>query len=289
MFYILNQKYPAPKPEVRSVITAILFGSFIGLFLLFFEPFDINLSTHDNKTFEVLFFGIITTTVLLVFLYFLPLLFPKVFSDKYWKVKHQIIFYLIVLFVIATCNGIYTNYINNLSFSWANYWWIINRTYVLGGIPLAFITLIDQQRKAKMNAGQAQTMLNSIKEFTKDTTETLHQIDTDLKNETISFSEDDFYFAVATGNYIDLYISEKDVFKKDTYRLTLSSFEAQLDTSTLVRCHRSYLVNLKKVKNITGNAQGLKLTLNDQLETVPVSRKYMPIVKQFFLNEKELH
>ena len=281
MLSIFNQRYPAPKPEIRSVIIAILFGLFIGLFLLFFEPFDINLSTHDNKTFEVLFFGVITTIVLLVFLYLLPLLFPKVFSDKFWKVKHQIFFYLIVLFVIATCNGLYTNYINNLSFSWANYWWIINRTYVLGGIPLAFITLIDQKRKAKMNAGQAQNMLDSIKDFSKNTSETLHHINTDLKSEIISFTEDDFYYTAATGNYIDIYVSEKDSFKKETYRLALSSFEAQLDAFSLVRCHRSYLVNLKKVKNISGNAQGLKLTLDDQLETIPVSRKYIPTIKQF--------
>ena len=283
MFHKLNQKYPAPKPELRSIITAILFGLFVGLFLLFFEPFDINLSTHKNKTIELLFFGAITTIILLVFLYLFPLLFPEVFSDMRWKVKHQIVFYLIVLFVIATFNGLYTIYINDFDFSWANYWWIIYRTYILGGIPLAFIVLIDQQRKAKMNAGQAQTMLNSIKDFEKDTTETSYRIATDLKNETISFAEDDFYYAVATGNYIDIYISTKVSLKKETYRLALSSLEAQLDTTSLVRCHRSYLVNLKKVKNVSGNAQGLKLTFNNQLDIVPVTRKYIPIVKQFFL------
>lgn len=285
MLRILIQKYPAPSPVSRNLIIAILFGLFIGLFLLFFEPFDLNLSTNRNKVFKLLFFGCITTIVLVLFLYIFPLLLPKVFSDKHWKVRHQVIFYLVILFVIATLNGIYTNYINSLSFSWYNYWWIISRTFVLGGIPIAFITLLDYQRKVKLNTNKASNiLLSNKKEFLKDSEETRHQILTDLKNETISFNENDFNYAIAVGNYIDMYVLVENTLKKVTYRITLSSFEKQLDkTSSLIRCHRSYLVNLKKVESITGNAQGLKLELKNQSEIVPVSRKYIPIVKQSFL------
>lgn len=285
MLRIIEQKYPAPIPVLRNLIIAILFGLFIGLFLLFFEPFNINLSTNKNKVFQLLFFGCITTIVLLVFLYILPLLLPKIFSDKHWKVKHQVIFYFIILFVIATLNGVYTNYINSLLFSWSNYWWIISRTFVLGGIPVAFLTLLDYQRKDKLNRNQAHTILSAQKEFKRKSNEIINHISTDLKNETISFKEDDFNYALADGNYIDMCILVEDTLKKVTYRITLSSFEAQLEkTSSLIRCHRSYLVNLKKVNHISGNAQGLKLEIKNQLETVPVSRKYMPIVRQFFQN-----
>lgn len=287
MLKIVNQKYPSPSPVLRSLIIAILFGVFIGLFLVFFEPFDINLSTNENKVFQLLFFGCITTIVLAIFLYLLPLLLPKIFSDEHWKVKHQIVFYLIILLVIATFNGLYTNYINALSFSWPNYWWIISRTFVLGGIPIAFITLLDYQRKDKLNRDQAQDIISTKKAFVKDVNTPIHQVSTDLKNETISFNEDDFNYAIAVGNYIDMCILVENTLKRVTYRITLSSFEAQLkESSNLVRCHRSYLVNLKKVENISGNAQGLKLELKNQSEIVPVSRKYIPVVRQFFLQSQ---
>ena len=282
MLRILIQKYPAPTPVLRNLIIAILFGLFIGLFLLFFEPFGLNLSTNENKVFQLLFFGFITTAVLLIFLYILPLLFPKIFSDEHWKVKHQIIFYLVILLVIATFNGIYTNYINSLPFSWSNYWWIISRTFVLGGIPIAFLTLLDYQRKEKLNRNQANVIISNKKGLLN-SNETSHKISTDLKDESFSFNEDDFYYAVAVGNYIDLCLLVENTLKRVTYRLTLSSFEAQLEeSSSLIRCHRSYLVNLKKVENISGNAQGLKFKLKNQSELVPVSRKYIPIVRQFF-------
>ena len=81
-----------------------------------------------------------------------------------------------------------------------------------------------------------------------------------------------------------MYSLDENTLKKVTYRITLSTFEIQLkEASSLVRCHRSYMVNLKKVKNISGNAQGLRLELINQSEIIPVSRKYIPIVKQFFL------
>ncbi len=251
---------------------------------MFFEPFDINLSNDKNKVFQLLFFGCITTIVLIIFLYIFPLSLPRIFSDEYWKIKHQIIFYLIILFVIATFNGVYTNYINSLRFSWSNYWWIINRTFVLGGIPIAFLTLLDFQRKDKLNRIEANDILSTKKEFKKNSYATIHQISTDLKNETISFNEDNFNYAIAVGNYIDMCILTKNTLKCVTYRVTLSSFEAQLGkSSSLTRCHRSYLVNLKKVEDISGNAQGLKLELKNQTEIIPVYRKYIPIVRQFFL------
>jgi hypothetical protein len=77
MLKVIDQKYPAPSPVLRSLMVALLFGLFIGLFLVFFEPFDINLSTHKNKTFELLFYGFITTVVLVVFLYLLPIVNKK--------------------------------------------------------------------------------------------------------------------------------------------------------------------------------------------------------------------
>ncbi len=282
MLRILIQKYPAPTPVLRNLIIAILFGLFIALFLLFFEPFGLNESTSENKVFQLLFFGFITTAVLLIFLYFFPILFPKIFSDQHWKVKHQIMFYFVILFVIATFNGIYTNYINSLPFSWSNYWWIISRTFVLGGIPIAFLTLLDYQRKEKFNRNQANDIIRNKKEFLN-SNETVHRISTDLKDESFSFNEDDFNYAIAVGNYIDVSILVENTLKRVTYRVTLSSFEAQLEEpSSLIRCHRSYLVNLKKVENISGNAQGLKFKLKNQSELVPVSRKYIPIVRQFF-------
>ena len=68
--------------------------------LVFFEPFDINISYGEDQVLEVFFFGFISTIVLILFLFVLPYLLPKVFSDLHWSVKHQLLFYFIMLFVL---------------------------------------------------------------------------------------------------------------------------------------------------------------------------------------------
>ncbi len=279
---MLNDEYPAPAPKVRNLLIAVLFGTFIALFLLFFEPFDINIASGKNSVASLFFFGFITTSVLALFIYVLPLVFPNLFADSRWKVKHQIIFCFIILFIIATLNGLYTNYINSLPFSWANYWWIINRTFVLGGIPFSFLILIDYRRRNQVNSKAALDILDRKSFLNQSLKSIVWSISTDLKDEKFSFDDHSFSHAVAAGNYIDLYSVDEGQLTYKTYRITLSSFEEQLDAPYLKRCHRSYLVNLKRVTNVSGNAQGLKLTLADHAEEIPVSRKYIPIVRQFF-------
>ena len=283
MLRILSKEYPAPRPVLKSLIIAVLSGLFIALFLLYFQPFNLHLNTDGNKVFHMSFFGCITTFVLLVFLFVFPLLLPNLFSDKNWKLGYQMILNMLIIIAIAAFNSIYSNYMNSIPFDWDSYWLILSRTFVLGILPIAFITFVDYYQKVKYSLDLATNILKNKKEILKDSKEITHQISTDLKNETFSFSENDFNYAIADTNYTDIYILDENTLKKVTYRITLSSFETQLkESSSLKRCHRSHLVNLKKVKDISGNAQGLKLELINQSEIIPVSRKYIPIVKQFF-------
>ncbi|MGH1364576.1 MAG: LytTR family transcriptional regulator DNA-binding domain-containing protein [Calditrichia bacterium] len=280
MFAILNQSYPPPQDGRRSIATAILFGSFIGLFLIFFEPFDLNLSSYKNKTLTLFLYGLISTAVLLIFLHLLPRYFPALFSEQHWTVKHHAIFYSAILFTIATLNGLYANFINDLSFSWPNYWWIINRTFVLGGIPIAFLTTLDYNRKLRQHVKEASDIVGNLEEVERSSDEPVWKITTDLKDETFSVSEQFFMYAEAIGNYIEIHHIESSEVKKATYRLSLSSFEKQLSSDHLIRCHRSYLVNLKMVEDVSGNAQGLKLKLKELARLIPVSRKYIPTIKK---------
>ena len=283
MLRILSKEYPAPRPVLKSLIIAVLSGLFIALFLLYFQPFNLHLNTDGNKVFHMSFFGCITTFILLIFLFVFPLLLPNLFSDKNWKLGYQMILNMLIIIAIAVFNSIYSNYMNSIPFGWDSYWLILSRTFVLGILPIAFITFVDYYQKVKYSLDLATNILKNKKEILKDSKEITYQISTDLKNETFSFSENDFNYAIADTNYTDIYILDENTLKKVTYRVTLSSFETQLkESSSLKRCHRSHLVNLKKVKDISGNAQGLKLELINQSEMVPVSRKYIPLVKQFF-------
>ncbi len=279
MLSVFNQEYPAPTASRRSIFISLCFGAFISLFLILFEPFDINKSVYDNKFLVLSFYGLISTSVLIVFLFLLPFLIPSLFSDKHWKVKHQILFYFIILFIIATLNGFYINYIDSLNFRWSNYWWIINRTFLLGGIPISFLTLLDYSRKQNFYSKEARQITNKRKDNLDQSESIIKELHTELKSEMIYFDESKFLYAEAVGNYIDVFSANGEEVDKATYRTTLSSFENQLKSPHLVRCHRSYLANLSKVIDASGNAQGLKLKFPNHKDFVPVSRQYVPLVR----------
>ncbi len=282
---ILNNEYPAPKPTKRNILVAFLFGSFISFFLIFFEPFEIDVSTGRMTVLYLIFLGFITTIVLIIFLYLLPLTLPKIFAERNWKVKHQMIFCSTILFVIATLNGLYTNYVNSLSFSWSNYWWIINRSFVLGSIPFSFLILIDYRRRDAANKETARSF-HTIKSSNNETLKAgVFSIITDLKNEVFTYEDSHFTYAMAVGNYTDLFFYRDGKSTCKTYRILLSTFEKQLNLVNLQRCHRSYLVNLNKVIHVSGNAQGLKLTMANGGSEVPVSRRYISVIKKFFSDQ----
>lgn len=274
---LFTQSYSPPNHGWKGLFTSVLFGAFIGGFLLFFKPFNLNVGPYNDL--NILFFGLITASVFAAFQLILPRLFPNFFSEKNWKVYHQIGFYLLILFCIATLNGMYINYMDELSFNWPNYGWIISRTLALGSFPIAFYVLIDHNRKLNQFVSEAkdiQPLVGSTKEIQSNQT---FDILTQLKEDTFTVEEDIFLFAAASGNYV--YIHEKGD-KKTIRRLTLNSLKDQLPSPTLVRCHRSYLVNLQQVESVSGNAQGLSLTISGNETPIPVSRKYVPSVRAYF-------
>lgn len=76
----------------------------------------------------------------------------------------------------------------------------------------------------------------------------------------------------AEENYVQVVWWTDGKCQRRLLRATLSDFEAQLQDQGVARCHRSYLVSLSAVVEVTGNAQGCQLRLSGVPEAVPVAR-----------------
>ncbi|MBT5527931.1 MAG: LytTR family transcriptional regulator [Bacteroidetes bacterium] len=77
----------------------------------------------------------------------------------------------------------------------------------------------------------------------------------------------DFTFAKACDNYIEIYTINS---KPHLFRLSLKQFLEQNPLDQLYRCHKSYIINKKKITTITGNTKGYKAEINGTV--LPVSR-----------------
>jgi hypothetical protein len=91
----------------------------------------------------------------------------------------------------------------------------------------------------------------------------------------ISMMVADFIYAKAQDNYIELHYLKNGQISRFLIRSSLASLYDSLDYDFLIRCHRSFLVNLYNVSSIKGGRNDLRITMSDADEMIPVSKTYV--------------
>jgi hypothetical protein len=99
----------------------------------------------------------------------------------------------------------------------------------------------------------------------------------------LSVQHRDFLFLEAADNYVNIHYLQGGKEKKFMVRNSLGSFEIQFNDSSIIRCHRSYMVNLDKVRIIRKEKDGFHLELGDEPSvSLLVSKTYVPGVMEAF-------
>lgn len=88
----------------------------------------------------------------------------------------------------------------------------------------------------------------------------------------------DVLYLESEDNYVGINYLEDGQPGSHLIRSSLKRLEHLTAGTQLVRCHRSYIVNLSRVRSCRGNRQGLHLKLTGMSGIVPVSRKYADAV-----------
>lgn len=106
------------------------------------------------------------------------------------------------------------------------------------------------------------------------------QGDTDTS---LTIPKRDFLYAEAQTNYCRLFWRTKEGMQDQLMRVSMKHLTDQIADDDLVRCHRSYLINLKLPLQLKGNARGYKLVSKTPPFEVPISRKLAPgLIKTHF-------
>ena len=98
-------------------------------------------------------------------------------------------------------------------------------------------------------------------------------------------NSDDFFFVKADKKLIKIHFNEilyieglKDyvIIKKEQGRVialqTMKSLESKLPSDIFMRVHRSYIVNINKIKAVVGNA--IEITESGQAKHIPIGKNY---------------
>ncbi|MBR5770912.1 MAG: LytTR family transcriptional regulator [Alistipes sp.] len=85
------------------------------------------------------------------------------------------------------------------------------------------------------------------------------------------------YYLESDNNYINIHYKHNDKVLSYLLRCKTSTVEKSLEGSTMVRCHRSYIVNTKKIRFMGEEHRMHFVTLDDEsIKRIPVSKSYYP-------------
>lgn len=105
----------------------------------------------------------------------------------------------------------------------------------------------------------------------------------------MSLSLASLYYIESDDNYIVVwYTDSKGELKKYMLRCRLKTVEESFKGSSLVRCHRKYIVNIDKVKVLRKERDGYELDLdNDLIPPITITKTYIANVLSILQPEKK--
>lgn len=99
----------------------------------------------------------------------------------------------------------------------------------------------------------------------------------------LSIDKNSLYYIESADNYVKIYYKLKGKLEHFMLRNSMKSLDEHIGDRLMMRCHRSYMVNLDKVKVLRKSEDGLILDLDhEQIPNIPVSKTYSARVMDRF-------
>lgn len=290
MFEFLKKPYPYYSFSFRDVYSNFLIGCFVAFFLIVFQPFGVSIWQTDHKLLKLIGFGFVSFICPLVFRIISTSVLKKKTPEETWMVWKEILGLLLVICFIAFGNLCYGNFIRISHFNVQELSLALAATFLLAVFPIAANVVLKYNRFVALNQKDAELMEAEVIDFqqrteievpiTNETPETQEQEDlfiliAENDKDKIELKPEELLYIESADNYSNVVFYRNNKINKQLLRGSLKRLESQITFPFIVRCHRSYIVNLKLINHIKGNAQGYRIEFKiDFSDVIPISRNY---------------
>ena len=251
------------KSDRYLLIGIILVFSII--FLNLFEPFNIGRWYSDSGIIKFIRLSGYGVVVALVFL-FTQFPLRRLFKVQFFKIKSYMLWLVIEISLISLVyiflyGNPLGNFLNDLIFS---------LKYTLLGIclPYSFAVLIIYYKNQRQEIKDLQNRVSMPSDkrmlVFKD------------ENGKMKFSvqASDVLLLESTDNYVTVYYILKNKLQRTLLRNTLKNLEEMLAENAILRCHRSFMVNLENIDFVQKNSKKISIRIKHMDQLIPVSQKY---------------
>ena len=265
-----NKPYPFNDNLKHNSIIVFFISAGVPLFLLLLQPFGFSLLPRQDKYFLIIGFGVITFLALSLHLLIIPSLFPKTFTTSKWNVKKEIFWNLWILFTILTGFFFYCEVLDVYKFNFN----LVIKLILTAIIPITALIIINQNRMLRSRVKFSEDINRKIQDH-KLLQEKIVYFNSDYQKDSLAIKVNLLLFIRSANNYIEVYWKEGDNVKNQMVRCSMAYAEDLLkEHKFIVKCHRSYIVNIDFIDRFEGNLQGYKLYFDKIDFPIPVSKSF---------------
>lgn len=260
-------------PEIISTFKVCLLATLI---FFFFKPFGL----EQVASSIILGFGLVVFLSALFNIAVSLYVIRRLVDEDKWSVWKEVIRSLAYLCINIIAIILFAEYNLDIKLSVLTTFKFIGYTIFIAIIPLSIRVVSINNWLLKNKLKEAQRLSDILKNRKHENESIVIELRSNIVNDIIKTTNNELQFIEADKNYITVTELKENEPKNSLLRLSIIKALEQIEDENIIRCHRSYVVNLKAVKSVTGNSQGLKLLLSDSLKQIPVSRSYKKVVKE---------
>ncbi|MGN0309657.1 MAG: LytR/AlgR family response regulator transcription factor [Bacteroides sp.] len=291
----------APFPSLCQPWKAVVYSTLIIFIILaLFRPFGIAQSGSKQWLF-IMGSTLSSALCTALFAYVLPWIFPEWHAERHWTVGRHILQQMGMLLCIAVGVWGFNCWVFGMLLNWRFLVLCVGWVILLAPFPTAIFLFWNQNLLLKRNLQDAMSMneallkrLDALPKESNQATQAAKEemqeqqllLTGDTRDSQLTLLPSQLLYAESCSNYVKVVWLAEGAHEAQSrlLRLTMKQLEEQvMPYDVLTRCHRAYLVNLRQVKQVSGNSQGCQLRLSACEETVPMSRSYVKKVKDALL------
>ncbi|MGB8491918.1 MAG: LytTR family DNA-binding domain-containing protein [Bacteroidales bacterium] len=268
-----GRKLPRNLILEKPLIGGLIFLAVTFLFTTLYRPLHVQGARSLSIPATMAAYCIIMSAMLTTSASLLKLI-PYFSGKNGWTILREILSVIIVLLVL----GIAVYFAGFLIEGPGNRWNIITfldslkNSFLIGIVPFAFFSLVNYRyiffAVSEQHYNQATDKSSLLR------SEELIHIESQLKKEDVSFYPSQLLYAESDGNYVVFYLAPDDRPQKKIVRNSITNIEGQLSSIPyIMRTHRAFIVNLRKVTMKNGNSLGYRLKVTGIDAEIPVSRQ----------------
>lgn len=290
----LTELWQSPYPMLYQRWKAVVIPSVIIFLILYIlQPFGFS-RIKEGVFWVVAGSALIAAGASSIFTYLLPALFPTYYKEQNWTLGKHVLDVLLMLLLIAVGIWVYHSWLMGMWLDKRLFFLALSWVMVLAPFPVVFFLLWNRNLQLTRNLQEAmeinchlskrasQEVGAESKEFSPEEVLVFSGGTKDM----LEVKAVDFLYAEAEGNYVKVDYRLKGESTRKMLRATMKQAEEAVAACPfIIRCHRAFLVNARKVVKVDGNSQGYRLRLEGGGEEIPVSRAYAKEVKALIENK----